>query len=132
MRLLYIYGEPDLARIREAKALASIDELVKPVYSDFPVTARVLAYDAIPKTLCDHASVGAKTSLEGLAAALKWCLGAEDDPRVQTITKSLENIFGYGVKELDTVDITEENKLRDLKKASVRFKLDQPGDSRDR
>jgi len=133
-RPLYIHGDPDMQKIRDAKQELGVSFLVVPHPYDqnTPLTARVLAYEKAPPRLCDYALIGPKTPQEGLVAALRWVLLGGDDPRAETIQDTLEGIFGFGVKELDTTKADDYIKEQNLKKASVRFKLDEKGDSRDR
>jgi hypothetical protein len=127
---LFISGEPDMSRIKEAKASMNLDYLVIPKnYEDKGLFDRVLAWGEKPKLLCDYALVGPKTSQEGLVAALKWILDGGDDPRATTLDQWLSDIFGCDSKMVDVVDLKEYSKDQNLKKASVRFKLQESGDS---
>jgi hypothetical protein len=131
-RYLYISGEPDMAKIREAKAAMNVDYLVIPKnYQERQGFDRVLAWGEKPKYLCDYALVGPKTSSDGLVAALRWVLEGGDDPRATTLEQWLSEIFQDDVKMLDTVDVEEYIKTQNLKKASVRFKLGEAGDSQE-
>lgn len=131
-RPLYIWGEPDISRIKEAKASMNLDFLVVPKpFEESTLTDRVLAYETKPPYLRDYALIGPKTSQEGLVAALRWVLLGGDDPRAETIEDTLSDWFGCEVKLVDTVSVEEYDKAQNLKKASVRFKLGEPGDSRD-
>ena len=131
-RPLYIWGDPDMSRIKEAKTSMNLDFLVIPRrFEERGLNDRVLAYEKVPPRLCDYALIGPQTSQEGIVAALRWVLLGGDDPRAETIQKTLEGIFGFGVKELDTTETDDYIKDQNLKKASVRFRLDESGDSRE-
>lgn len=131
-RTLLIYGEPDMSRIKEAKASMGLDFLVVPRDAHDGLNGRVLAYGEVPPFLCDYALVGGKTPQEGLVAALKWVLLGGDDPRATPVTKTLSNIFGVPVKELTSEEVVDYDRDEKLKKVSFRLKLQEKGDSRDR
>jgi hypothetical protein len=133
VRNLYIWGEPEMSKIRDAKQALGVLYLVVPKDGDEAgVFDRTLAWGDKPRRLCDYALVGPKTPPDGLVAALRWVLEGADDPRATTLTNWLQEILDPEAKELDAVDMEDYDKEQNLKKASVRFKLDESGDSRDR
>ena len=139
VRNLYIYGQPDMSRIKEAKASLNLDYLVIPVNLNTPAAwdkrqwDRVLAWGVTPSNACDYAPVSDKTSSDGLVAAMRWVLGeVEEDPRAVSASGWLNKILGPGVKEWTSGQVEEYTHSEDLKKVSGRLKLHEPGNSRDR
>lgn len=131
-RPLYISGNPDMSRIREAKASMNLDFLVVPKpFTDASSVDRILAWGAPPKRLCDYALIGPKTSPEGVVAALDWVLLGTEDSRAMTIEKTLTDIFGFGVRELAPDEYREYDKAKNLEKVSLRLKINEPGNSRE-
>lgn len=131
IRDLPIYGNADMGKLKAAKERLDLPFLVRPVKADASTSGRVLAYGVRYPWLGDVAPVGDETSLDGLTAALSYVLGLNDDPRAITILGTLTEVFGFGVKELDSHDLVEENRRKALGRVSFNLKLDEKGDSRD-
>lgn len=129
MRELPILGNPDMAKLKLAKAATGLAFLVVPVKWRDDSFDRFLAWGVRPDHFADYAYVDDETSSDGLTAALRWVLTDEENPRANTVTKSLREIFGEGLRELDSVDILKE------KQSKVSFshalKLHEKGDSGD-
>lgn len=136
-RKLFLYGEPDMPKIKEAKASMNLGFLVVPVFIERngeryfgQGMPRILAWDAEPPFICDYAPVSSKTSSEGLVAALKWCLLGTDDPRAVTLEKNLGRYIP-GVWELTPDGMSAYNGQEALRKISTNLKFVEKGDSRD-
>lgn len=93
----------DLALIKEAKASLNYVHLIQPVDAVPGSPGRILALRERPSFLCDHAFVQ-NVTLESVTAALKYCLGLNDDPRGTTIVMMLKETFGEGVVEVEDFD----------------------------
>lgn len=131
-RDLPIYGNPDMSKLKSAKASLGLSYLTRPVIATASTNGRILAWGVEPPWLADYAYASDETSPDGLTAALRWVLGLNDDPRAVTILGTLTNIFGFGVRELDKVDVDVENRANALSRVSFRLKLEENGDSYDR
>lgn len=130
MRDLYIYGSPDMERLKSAKASLGLPYLVQPIRVSGSTTfARFLAWGDKPPGLGDYAYVTDETSPDGLTAALRWVLTDEDNPRATTILSTLTNIFGFGVREVDKAQLNQENRTNALQTVSFKLKLQEKGDS---
>lgn len=130
---LPIFGDPDMARLKAAKASLGLDYLVQPVHVDGSTTfTRFLAWGREPSGIGDYAYVSDETSPDGLTAALRWVLGLTDDPRAVTVIGTLTKVFGFGVREVDNYELVAENRANALNRVSFNLKLDEKGDSYDR
>lgn len=97
----------DWGRIRAAKAALDLPFQVKPVPAVPGSPMRILAIGIKPQWAHEGAYVESTTS-PGFAAAVRYVLTGEDDPRGMTIEKWLQGILGPGVKEVpDDTEPTE-------------------------
>lgn len=86
--------------IKEAKGQINITTLVKPVKALPKSPGRVLAIGEKPDWICEYAYVK-EPSTQSFKEALEWILGIREDPRGVTVIRTLREIFGPGVREID-------------------------------
>lgn len=100
MRPLYIYGNPDMTKLKAAKDALDLPYLLKrtPARPGTPgIEGRVLAFGEIPPFVCAYALV---RSDAGILPALQWALGLVEDRRASTVAHWLSAVMGADVKEI--------------------------------
>jgi hypothetical protein len=101
VRPLYIWGNPDMTKLKAAKDMLDLPYLLKrtPARPGAPgISGRVLAFGEMPPFACDYALV---RSDAGMKDALSWACGLTEDRRAASIATWLTNILGGKVVELD-------------------------------
>lgn len=119
IRVLPIYpaaSETILSALKIAKQQMAVEYLIKPTRAAQGVSGRILAVGERPNWLAfdGYAWLPNIDNQMSVQAALEWCMGKED-ARATDLTKQLKDIFGEGVKEIDSRQIAFEglsSKLR--------------------
>jgi hypothetical protein len=101
IRPLFIYGEPDMEKLKQVKESLGLDYLVRREQArpGRPgITGRVLAFGSSPNFACDYALV---RTVAGYREALEWALNLREDSRATRIEQWLSDIAGRKVREID-------------------------------
>lgn len=92
--------ESDLAILKAAKGMVATTVLIKPVRAVPGSPGRIIALRERPEWLCDYAYIP-DPNPHSMKAALEWALGLTEDPRGITVIRTLKEIFGTGVREVE-------------------------------
>jgi hypothetical protein len=101
IRPLFIWGEPDMEKLKQVKESLGLDYLVRREQAGPGrpgITGRVLAFGSSPDFACDYALV---RTVAGYRDALEWALGLREDSRSTRIAAWLSEVAGGKVTEVD-------------------------------